>query len=91
MRLVRLAVSTCCDHPAIKAIVVDEGPIGIEIRSLTTDETRKVVEVYNAVADTAEGSNHLPYQMTFQLLKDEDIVNSTVESMEPWLDRHIAS
>ncbi|GEM_PF-4889183 len=78
MRLVRLAVSTCCDHPAIKAIVVDDGPLGVEIRSLTTEELKKVVDTYNAVADAAEGSNHLPYQMTFQLLKESDIAEPVI-------------
>jgi len=78
MKLVRLAVSTCCDHPAIKAIVVDDGPLGVEIRSLTTEELKKVVDTYNAVADAAEGSNHLPYQMTFQLLKESDIAEPVI-------------
>ena len=79
MRLVRLAVSTCCDHPAIKAIVVDNyGPLGIEVRSLTPEELKKVVDTYNAVADAAEGSNHLPYQMTFQLLKENDIAEPVI-------------
>ena len=91
MKLTRLAVTPNGEITAIIVTANDGNPPELIIRPLTTDETRKVVEVYNAVADTAEGSNHLPYQMTFQLLKDEDIVNSTVESMEPWLDRHIAS
>jgi len=74
MRLVRLAVGACCNHPTIKAIAVDGEPIGVEIRALTKEEFQKVVDTYNAVADAAEGSNHLPYQMTFQLLKETDIV-----------------
>jgi hypothetical protein len=79
MRLVRLAVSTCCNHPTIKAIAVDnDGPLGIEVRSLTPEELKKVVDIYNAVADAAEGSNHLPYQMTYQLLKESDIAESVI-------------
>jgi hypothetical protein len=79
MRLIRLAVSTCSNAiPAIKAIVVDEGPNGVEIRSLTIEELKKVVDTYNAVAEAAEGSNHLPYQMTFQLLKESDIAEPVV-------------
>ena len=79
MRLIRLAVSTCCDHPAIKAIAVDnDGPLGIEVRSLTPEELKKVVDTYNAVADAAEGSNHLPYMMTFQLLKESDIAEPVI-------------
>ncbi len=78
MRLIRLAVSTCSNAaPAIKAIVVD-GPLGIEVRSLTIEELKKVVETYNAVAEAAEGSNHLPYQMTFLLLKESDIAEPVV-------------
>jgi len=73
MKLSKLAVGTCCNHPAIKVIVVESGPLGVEVRTITEEELRKVVDTYNAVAEAAEGANGLPYQMTFQLLKDEDV------------------
>jgi hypothetical protein len=47
-------------------------------RPCTPEELRKVADTYNAVAEAAEGSNHLPYQMTFQLLKEETIAEPVV-------------
>ncbi len=91
MKLTRLAVTPNGKITAIIVTANDGNPPELITRPLTLDETRRVAEVYNAVADVAEGSNHLPYQMTFQLLKDEDIVDAVIESMEPELDRHIAS
>lgn len=91
MKLTRLAVTPNGKITATIVTANDGNPPELITRPLTTDETRRVAEVYNAVADVAESSNHLPYQMTFQLLKDEDIVDAVIESMEPELDRHIAS
>jgi hypothetical protein len=91
MKLVRLAIDPDGDIKAIIAIPNPQGVPEVVTRYLTPQELRKVVDIYNTVADVAEGSNNLPYQMTFQLLKDEDIVNSVIESMEPELGRHHAS
>ncbi len=71
MKLTKLAVNSCCDHPTIFAKIQDGTHHGVH--PCTLDELRKVVDTYNAVADAAEGSNNLPYQMTFQLLKESDI------------------
>ena len=73
MKLSKLALTP---EGTIQAIVVTtnaENLPEVVVRSLTTDELRKVVDTYNAVAEAAEGSNGLPYMMTFQLLKDEDV------------------
>jgi hypothetical protein len=73
MGLSRLAV----DRDGTLAAIVVTNVIGEEIdllvRPLTTVELKKVVDTYNAVADVAEGSHRLPYQMTYQLLKESDI------------------
>lgn len=70
MKLTRLAVGTCCNHDfAVKA------GQSVETRYLTSEELQRVVDVYNAVVDITEGSNNLPYLMTFQLLKETDIAS----------------
>lgn len=73
MKLSKLAIG---NDDALAAIVVTSvigDEIDLIVRPLTAEELRKVVDTYNAVAEAAEGSNGLPYQMTFQLLKNEDL------------------
>lgn len=72
MKLSKLAIDNEGNLAAIVVTNVNCLPEVI-VRPLTTTELRKVVETYNAVAEAAEGSNGLPYQMTFQLLKDEAV------------------
>jgi hypothetical protein len=79
MKLSRLAVDRDGNLAAIVVTNVIDEEIDLLVRPLTTEELRKVVETYNAVADAAEGSNHLPYQMTFQLLRETDIAEVSVQ------------
>jgi len=72
MKLSKLAVDRDGNLAAIVVTEVNCFP-EVVVRPLTTEELRKVVDTYNAVAEAAEGANGLPYQMTFQLLKDEDV------------------
>jgi len=50
-----------------------EGLPLVAVTPLTVEEIRKVVDTYNTVLEAAEGANGLPYQITFQLLKEEDV------------------
>jgi hypothetical protein len=76
MKLTRLAIGECCNHITIvKATTTTDKP-HIDARYLTRKELEKVVDIYNTVAEAAEGSNNLPYQMTFQLLKEGEVAES---------------
>lgn len=74
MKLTKLTVDSNCNLVAVTARCEDitGGNHQVFVRSLTGDELRKIAETYNAVAEAAEGSNNLPYQMTFLLLQDEE-------------------
>ena len=72
MKLTKLAIGECCNHITIVKGTVDTSEDD-DARYLTREELKRVVEVYNAVALSAEGSNNLPYQLTFPLLKEDDI------------------
>lgn len=74
MKLKRLEVGECCNH----SLAVKAGE-PVDTHYLTETELQKVIEVYNAVADVAEGSNNLPHQITFRLLRDEEVVSPVVD------------
>jgi hypothetical protein len=78
MKLSRLAVNPDGVLQTIRVTTDETGLPTVTVIPTTTEELKQVVETYNAVAEAAEGSNNLPYQMTFQLLKEEDIAEPVV-------------
>jgi hypothetical protein len=73
MKLSRLAVTPEGVFQTIHVTTDEAGLPTVTVTPTTQAALLKVVETYNAVVEAAEGSNHLPYQMTFQLLKESDI------------------